>query len=45
MPSKSDKGVWIKREVFPNDKTHYLMILVYANDIMVVSKDTFTAID
>ena len=43
--SKSDKDVRIKREVFPNGKTYYSMILVYVDETMVVSKDTSTDIN
>ena len=42
---KSDKDVWIKREVLLIRKMYYLMTLVYVDGIMVVSKDTSTAID
>ena len=44
-PSEADKENWIKREVLTNRKTYYSMILVYVDDILVVSKDTSTAID
>ena len=43
--SEAKKDVWIKREVFPNGKTYYSMILVYVDETMVVSKDTSTDIN
>ena len=42
---KANKDIFINREVFPNGNMYYLMKLIYVNDIQVVSKDTFTAID
>ena len=43
--SKAYKGVWIKKEVFPNVMSQYLIILVYVDDIMFLLKDNSTDID
>ena len=43
--SETNKGIWIKKEVFTNGKTYYLIILVYVDDILVVLKETSNAID
>ena len=44
-PRKYDKSVWIKKGVFPNENTYYLMILICVDGIRVVLKDTYTVID
>ena len=41
----TDKYVWIKREVLPNEKDYYSMVLVYVDDICFIQKDTSVVID
>jgi len=38
--TSGDKDVWVCREVSPDRQKHYSMILVYVDDILVVSMDT-----
>lgn len=41
----ADKDVWIKKEVLPDGKEYYSMVLVYVDDILCIYKDTSVVID
>jgi acyl-CoA thioesterase len=41
----ADKDVWIKKEVLPDAKEYYSMVLVYIGDILCIHKDTSVVID
>ena len=43
--SESNKDTWIKRKVFPNGKRYCSIILIYVNDILLVSKYNSTDIN
>ena len=41
----ADKYVWINRDVLPDGKEYYSMVLVYVCDILCIYKDTSVVID
>ena len=40
-----DKDFWIKREVLPDEKEYYYILLVYVDDILCIYKHTLVVID
>ena len=41
----TDKDIWINREVLPDRKGYYSMVLVYVDDIVCIHKDMLVVID
>ena len=41
----TDKDIWINREVLPDRKGYYSMVLVYGDDILCIHKDKLIVID
>ena len=45
ISTDTDKDFWIRREVLPDGKEYYYMVLVYVDHILCFHRDTLVVID